>query len=275
VIFDLLGRPSFPLLLLELVVIGNAWYLAICGGLHLWLDRSRFAARAARWKTQPAAPRRSQVRGELRDGVLSMSAVMVVVALSFWMGQHGYSRLYADPGEYGFAYIGLSIFFVFLTMEVFEWAFHWACHHDDRLWKVHRHHHRYSNPTPLGVMADHPIDMLVKASPILWVPLIFPIWDVALVGTFATLNFLYGTYLHGGFDPPFMPSPHSRFLVSAWHHNEHHAGSMKHNFGFFTGFMDLAFGTRLTPADKSARRPGYRCPECRNAGLPEGLGAEN
>jgi sterol desaturase/sphingolipid hydroxylase (fatty acid hydroxylase superfamily) len=74
-------------------------------------------------------------------------------------------------------------------------------------------------------MADQPIDMFIKSSPILWIPFLFPIWDVALIGTFATMNFLYGTYLHAGFDPPWMPSPHSRLLVSAWHHNEHHAGS--------------------------------------------------
>jgi sterol desaturase/sphingolipid hydroxylase (fatty acid hydroxylase superfamily) len=110
--------------------------------------------------------------------------------------------------------------------------------------------------------------MFIKASPIIWIPMLFPIWDVALIGTFATLNFLYGTYLHAGFDPPWMPSPHSRFLVSAWHHNEHHAGSLDHNYGFFTGFMDILFKTRLTPSDKCATRPSYRCTECRNANAP-------
>ncbi len=153
---------------------------------------------------------------------------------------------------------------LFLVLEVFEWAFHWACHQNSLLWKLHKHHHRYSNPTPFGVMADNPFDMFIKASPILWIPFLFPIWDVALIGTFATINFAYGTYLHAGFDPPWMPSPHSRYLVSAWHHIEHHAGSLEHNFGFFTGFMDILFLTRLTPTEKSKQRPNYRCPECRN-----------
>jgi lathosterol oxidase len=259
-LFD--GLP-FYLLWPVLAVIGVSWYLLICGSLYLLLHRSGFASYARRWKTQVDPSRPDQVRGELRDGVLSMSMVMGTVALSFWCSYGGYNQLYASPTAYPLWYIPVSILGVFVVMEVFEWAFHWACHRNDLLWKIHKHHHRYSNPSPLGVMADQPLDMLIKASPILWIPFLFPIWDVALIGTFATMNFLYGTYLHAGFDPSWMPSPHSRFLVAAWHHNEHHAGKLDSNYGFFTGFMDILFRTRFTPTDKAARRPDYRCTECR------------
>jgi sterol desaturase/sphingolipid hydroxylase (fatty acid hydroxylase superfamily) len=269
-LFD--GLP-FYLLWPALAVIGVAWYLLICGGLYLLLNRSGFSETALRWKTQRQPTRPDQVRGEVIDGLLSMSMVMGCMAITLWCSYNGYNQLYASPSEYSLWAIPLGIFGVFLIMEVFEWAFHWACHQNSLLWKVHKHHHRYSNPTPFGVMADNPVDMFIKASPILWIPFLFPIWDVALIGTFATINFLYGTYLHAGFDPPWMPSPHSRYLVSAWHHNEHHAGSVNNNFGFFTGFMDIAFGTRFTPADKSKKRPNYRCPECRNQNENENEGA--
>jgi sterol desaturase/sphingolipid hydroxylase (fatty acid hydroxylase superfamily) len=250
-----------------LAAIGVAWYLLICGGLYLFLHRSPYAEAAWRFKTQLKPTRAVQVRGEIVDGVLSMCMAMGSVAIAFWCYYHGYNRLYASPSEYPLWYIPVSIFGVFVVMEVFEWAFHWSCHRNDLLWKIHKHHHRYANPTPFGVMSDQPLDMFIKASPIFWIPFLFPIWDVALIGTFAAINFLYGTYLHAGFDPPWMPSPHSRFLVSAWHHNEHHAGSLDHNYGFFTGFMDIAFKTRLTPNDKVATRPNYRCTECRDQRL--------
>ena len=254
--------PLIPMWL-ALAAIGNFWYLLICGGLYLLLHRSRFSEKAQRWKTQRMEPTPKQVRREILDGVTSMSMVMFSIAVAFWCSARGYNQLYADPGAYGYWYIPVSMFLVFITMEVFEWGFHLACHRIPLLWKIHKHHHTYSNPTSFGVMADQPIDMLIKSSPILWLPMLFPIWDVALIGTFASINFLYGTYLHAGFDPPWMPSPHSRFLVSAWHHNEHHAGSVDNNYGFFTAFLDIAFGTRFTPSDKAAKRPGYRCPECR------------
>lgn len=263
-LFELFRDLGFLSMTAALIGIGLAWYYLSCGGLFLMLHRSTLAETVHRWRTQRTWPSTEQIRGEVLDGTLSMSAVMVVVSASFWMAQNGYGGLYADPGEYGLLYIPLSIVFLFLVMEVFEWFFHWACHRNSVLWLVHKHHHRYSNPTSFGVMADQPVDMLIKASPILWAPFLFPIWDVALVGTFATMNFIYGTYLHAGFDFPFMPSPHSRYLVSAWHHNEHHSGAVGSNYGFFTGFMDIWFGTRFTPNDKVEKRPSYRCTECRN-----------
>ncbi len=263
-LLDLFAGLPFYLLWPVLAAIGLSWYFLICGGLYLLLQRSRFAGRARRFKTQMQPTRSRQVRGEIFDGTLSMTMVMGCVALSFWFSYHGYNKLYASPGEYPLWAIPLSVVGVFLVMEIFEWAFHWACHRNDWLWQVHKHHHRYSNPTPFGVMADQPVDMFIKASPIIWIPFLFPILDVALIGTFASMNFLYGTYLHAGYDPPWMPSPHSRFMLSAWHHNEHHAGSLDHNYGFFTGFMDILAGTRLTPSDKAAKRPSYRCTECRS-----------
>lgn len=262
-LLDLFDGLSFPLLWGSLAAIGVSWYLLICGGLYLLLHRSSYAETARRFKTQLQPTRPSQVRGEIKDGVLSMTLTMGSVAVAFWCYYHGYNRMYASPSEYPLWAIPLSVLGVFLVMEVFEWWFHWACHRNNLLWTIHKHHHRYSNPTPFGVMADQPLDMFIKSSPIFWIPFLFPVWDVALIGTFATMNFLYGTYLHAGFDPPWMPSPHSRYMLSAWHHNVHHAGSLEHNYGFFTGFMDIAFGTRLTPSDLSARKPGYRCTECR------------
>jgi sterol desaturase/sphingolipid hydroxylase (fatty acid hydroxylase superfamily) len=262
-LLDLFDGLPFPLLWAALAAIGVGWYLLICGGLYLLLHRSPFAATARRWKTQQRPPRPAQVRGEIFDGVLSMAMVMGCVALSFWLAYNGHGRLYAHPSEHPLWVIPASILGLFLVMEVFEWTFHWACHKSPLLWRIHKHHHRYANPTAFGVMADNPLDMFIKASPILWVPFLFPIWDVALIGTFATMNFVYGTYLHAGFDPRWMPSPHSRFLCTAWHHNEHHAGSLEYNFGFFTGAMDVLCGTRFTPADKARKRPGFRCTECR------------
>jgi lathosterol oxidase len=263
-LLDLFDGVPFYILCPLLVAIGVAWDLLLCGGLYLVLHRSACAESARRFKTQRQPTRANQVRGEIFDGVLSMSMAMGCVAIALWCSYHGYNRLYASPTDHSLWTIPVSILGVFVVMEIFEWAFHWACHRNDLLWKVHKHHHRYSNPPPFGVMADQPLDMFVKASPIIWIPFLFPIWDVALIATFATMNFLYGIHLHAGFDPPWMPSPHSRFLVSACHHNEHHGGSLEYNTGFFTGFMGILFKTRFTPNDKVGRRPGYRCTECRN-----------
>src|SRR5690606_36162190 len=89
----------------------------------------------------------------------------------------------------------------------------------------------------------------VKSSPLLWIPFLFPVWDIALVGWFMFVNMVYGAYLHGGFEFPWLPSRNSKWFVSSWHHNVHHAMNIPKNFGFFTGFMDILIGTRYTPED--------------------------
>ena len=77
-LFD--GLPFYALWPV-LAVIGVSWYLLICGGLYLLLHRSRFAATALRWKTQVQATRPDQVRGEVFDGVLSMTMVMLHITI--------------------------------------------------------------------------------------------------------------------------------------------------------------------------------------------------
>jgi hypothetical protein len=57
------GLP-FPLLWLALAAVGVGWYLLICGGLYLFLNRSRYAESARRFKTQLQSTRGDQVRGE-------------------------------------------------------------------------------------------------------------------------------------------------------------------------------------------------------------------
>ena len=155
-LYGLFDGQSFLVTWLILAVFGCSWFMIVCGGLYLFLHRSRRAEGLKRWKTQLRPPFPKQVKGEIKDGLLGMSMVMCSMAIAFWCAQNGYSRMYADPAAYGWWYVPVSIVLIFLTMEVFEWAFHWACHNNDFLWKIHKHHHRYSNPTAFGVMADAP-----------------------------------------------------------------------------------------------------------------------
>lgn len=123
-LLNLFDGLSFYLLWPVLAAIGVSWYLLICGGLYLLLNHSRFAESALRWKTQLRPTRPDQVRGEIFDGVVSISMVMGCVAISFWCSYRGINQLYASPTEYPLWAIPLSMFAVFLIMEVFEWTFH-------------------------------------------------------------------------------------------------------------------------------------------------------
>ena len=119
------GYP-FYVLWPVLAAIGVSWYLLICGGLYLFLHRSAYAGTARRFKTQLQATRSDQVKGEVRDGVRAMTMAMLSVSIAFWCYSHGYNQLYASATDYPLWYIPVSIFGVFVVMEVFEWWFHWC-----------------------------------------------------------------------------------------------------------------------------------------------------
>lgn len=139
---------------------------------------------------------------------------------------------------------------MWFVTEAFEYAFHYASHKINFLWQVHKRHHLYSNPTPLAVFSDNPLDMWVKSSPVIWIPLLFPVLDITLFSWFSFISFVYGVYLHCGYEPtniPGLPTPHSKYFISAWHHNIHHKKNIDGNYGLFTKTMDYIFNTVYDP----------------------------
>lgn len=228
------------------------WYYLVCGGLYLFLVYN--SKKVAKWKTQMIWPSKQTAWKELRDGTIATLAAALNISLSIYFANKGWNKLYGTFTQYSLSYTILSFVLMFLAVETFEWWFHWFSHKNRTLWKIHKDHHYYPNPSPLAVMSDHPLDMWVKSSPLLWIPFLFPILDTTLVGWFTFVNFFYGIYLHAGFEFPYLPSRNSKYLVSSWHHNVHHSLHIAKNFGFFTGILDICFGTRYCPEDESKRQ---------------------
>jgi lathosterol oxidase len=42
------------------------------------------------------------------------------------------------------------------------------------MWEIHRHHHKFYNPSPFAVIADEAPDQLVRALPLLVLPIVMP-----------------------------------------------------------------------------------------------------
>lgn len=223
--------------------VNAIWYTTICGLMWYFLYCQKIFG--TKWKTQIKWPKDSTIFKEWTTGLVCCGAAGFNMALTIYLSQLGYSQLYYQIESYSTLLWG--ILFQFTFMEIYSWAFHYACHNISFLWNIHKSHHLFPNPTPFAVMADDPLDMFIKSFPIVLIPQLFPTWDGALFGIFGLVNFIYGSFLHGGFDFPFLPSSTSKYLVSPWHHNDHHSGNMKCNFGFFTAFLDILFGTRSHP----------------------------
>jgi len=223
------------------------WYTLIAGGIYWYLDLTADEPKYKQFKTQQSKHKLATAWNEYRDGVISSLGTSFNVSLSMYLCSNGLNNMVYNVADMSLSQHVLSLFGIWLITEVFEWSFHYASHNTKFLWHYHKKHHLYPNPSPLTVFSDDPLDMWVKSSPMLWIPLLFPVYDVTLFAWFTFVNFIYGVYLHSGYEPSFLPSRHSKYLVSSWHHNVHHMKNVNGNFGFFTLFLDRIFGTYYGP----------------------------
>jgi lathosterol oxidase len=48
-------------------------------------------------------------------------------------------------------------------------------HTYESLWNVHQFHHQFYNPSPFAVIADEYLDQIVRALPLLVIPMVIPV----------------------------------------------------------------------------------------------------
>jgi len=176
------------------------------------------------------------------DGVISCLASAINISLPCYLSLHGYGQLYYSATDMSLLQHLLSAVVVILVTEVFEFGYHYLSHHNRYLMKFHMRHHKYHHPTPLTVLSDDPVDAWVKSSPLLWLPLLLPIYDGVIFLWYTLVIYIYGIYIHCGVDIPLI-DPHSKVFISSWHHNSHHRNKPNSNFGFYTRWLDYLCGT--------------------------------
>jgi Delta7-sterol 5-desaturase len=115
---------------------------------------------------------------------------------------------------------------IFFFTDLYEYIYHMIGHRVEFFWNIHRHHHRFYNPSPFAVIADEYLDQFVRTLPIVILPLVTPINMDLLFAIFATLFYGYGVYLHWGYESPLL-SAHNPVFNTAYHHYTHHALSVK------------------------------------------------
>jgi lathosterol oxidase len=155
---------------------------------------------------------------------------------------HGYCGLQSKES-------GMSLYaqaaVVFFFTDFYEYVYHAIGHYFSFFWEVHRHHHRFYNPSPFAVIADEYLDQFVRTWPMVILPAITPINIDLLFLIFATLFYGYGVYLHWGYESPYLTA-HNPIFNSAYHHYIHHAVSAKNRAiytGFFFKLWDNVFNT--------------------------------
>lgn len=139
---------------------------------------------------------------------------------------YGYCGLESKDG--GMSLIAQALLVFFFT-DLYEYVYHAIGHSFSFFWEVHRHHHRFYNPSPFAVIADEYLDQFVRTWPMVILPALTPINMDLLFVIFATLFYGYGVYLHWGYESKYL-SAHNPIFNTAYHHYIHHAVSAKNRY---------------------------------------------
>jgi len=136
-------------------------------------------------------------------------------------------------------------FLVWIGVDFYEFSYHRLGHTIDYFWNIHKPHHRFFNPSPFAVIADEAPDQFSRAFPLLFVPLLIPINMDLLFFEFAAFFYLYGTYLHWGFEWEWLDA-HNPIINTSFQHYCHHALSVNkkpYHTGFFFKIWDIMAGS--------------------------------
>jgi len=201
-------------------------------------------------KSNPKYPSAEDVRLEITQMLKGMVTATFCPALSIYLAQTKTSRAFCGWKDSDGNYYGpLSQFAMFigiwLVTDFFEFFYHYLGHQFASLWKHHRFHHKFYNPSPFAVIADEYVDQFIRSSPLLWIPLLAPINMDLMFLQFGIFFYGYGTYLHWGHEHPAL-SADNPVINTSFQHYLHHAVSQRrttYHCGFFLKIWDQLFGT--------------------------------
>jgi len=216
-----------------------------------------------KYKINPAYPPPEKVKQEITVMLQGLLPSTFCPALSLYLVKKGWSQGYCgvEPNGYGWLF-GTFLLLCFFC-EFYEFFYHWCGHSFSVMWKTHKGHHAFFNPTPFAVVADNPIDQFFRAAPMLFFPLIVPANMDMVFTTFAILFYFNGLIQHSGHEIYFIDG-HSQLFLTAYHHYLHHAKSTVYRpfyNGQFIQFWDHLFGSIYDGecvCSKCARQKGER-----------------
>ena len=128
-----------------------------------------------------------------------------------------YNKLYFRLDEYGYPYLLFSMVACYFFIEICAYYIHTALHMPWLYKLIHKHHHRYTAPTPYSLIAMSPIELMMHNSYIMAPMFLFPINSLAYI-TVVVYVYYYGFIDHSGvkMDAIFPWQPDSMF------HDDHH-----------------------------------------------------
>lgn len=250
------------------------WFVFSVAGLVLTMGLSGFVFSRLYWaptyewwryKSNPKFPLPIQVRKEVLQTLKCISLSTVCPAISVYLTAQGKSEAFCGWGGRSLSWHVLSFLAVWIFVDLFEWGYHALGHKVPVLWDQHRQHHKFFNPTPFAVVADEAFDQLIRASPLLFIPMVIPTNMDVLFALFSVFFYAYGVYIHAGFELDW-PDAHHPLINTSYQHYLHHAvggSGVPAHTGFFFKIWDQLVGADLTKKRYDMGR--CECSKCSRA----------
>jgi Delta7-sterol 5-desaturase len=184
---------------------------------------------------------------QLREFAQSMLTVLIfsLVGTSVLVGYHlGVSKLYFDPGQYGWAWLAASFFvFVLLHDAWFYWT-HRLMHHPRVFRRFHLTHHLSVAPTPWTAYSFSAAEALVQA---LYLPVVLLVIPAHQAVIFLWMIWMVLRNVMGHSGAELLPLAWiggwwGRWLTTTLHHEMHHAYG-RYNYGLYFVWWDRWCGT--------------------------------
>ncbi|KAI5120109.1 hypothetical protein M0805_002193 [Coniferiporia weirii] len=189
---------------------------------------------------------KNQVRLEIESSLRAFPAITLLTLPWFQAEVMGYSKLYNDVGEYGWAYLVFSVFwFLLFTDFCIYWIHRWL--HIPWLYKrLHKPHHKWIVPTPFASHAFHPVDGYAQSVPYHLFAFLFPLQRHLYLVLFVAVNF-WSIFIHDS--DMITGHPLEKIINGPAHHTLHHI-YFTVNYGQYFTWADRAGNSYRHPASE-------------------------
>jgi sterol desaturase/sphingolipid hydroxylase (fatty acid hydroxylase superfamily) len=200
-------------------------------------------------------PLAKTIRHEMRLSVIASPIYAFPAALALEGYKHGYTKLYLDPAAYGWWWLPVSALIYLFVQDTYYYWLHRGLHHRRVFKWAHMGHHISREPSPYASFAFDPLEAALTAWLLPAMTLVIPInlW-VAL--SLLMLMTAAAVFNHAGreiWPVGFLQGMVGRQLITATHHNAHHA-QFRQNYGLYLRFWDKLMGTDVSGLSPSVGR---------------------
>ncbi len=179
------------------------------------------------------------LRHEIKFSIATLLVFSYVDIALYFAQINGYTKIYKNISDYGWAYFVFSIVVMILLHDTWFYWTHRLMHHPKLFKYIHKVHHQSTDPSPFAAFSFHPLEALIEAGAYIIFSFLFPVHLFALFG-WQILQMILNVIGHLGYEIyPRKFNTHWFFKVKtpSTHHNLHHS-KFNGNYGLYFTWWD-------------------------------------